>query len=79
MTFIHSVIPWADALSSALGAMCHTKEAEIPALITKESIFCLGIHGRRLWQPRKIVQCDLWTGVKAITMGYRRSLWNQGS
>ena len=49
--FTHST----DALSSVLGAVLDTKGAEMSTLIPEESIFDLGIHGRR----RKIRQYGL--------------------
>lgn len=44
---IHSFTYSTDALSSVLGAVWDTKGAETSTLIPEESIFDLGIYGRR--------------------------------
>lgn len=44
---IHSFTHSTDALSSVLGAVWDTKEAEPSTLNPEESIFDLGVRGRR--------------------------------
>lgn len=44
---IHSFTHSTDALSSVLGAVWDTKEAETSTVNSEESIFDLGIRGRR--------------------------------